>query len=106
MNKIVFWKEAAKEYKNMDGNSKQWVNIAIERLELKGSSIGKLLGNTQYAKLSGFKELKNQKLGLRMIYKATDEGQIEVIEIIVIGKREDAKVFKEAEKRRVKRIEK
>ncbi|WP_413526662.1 hypothetical protein [Marinilactibacillus psychrotolerans] len=98
-NKVNFWKEAVKDYKKLDGATKKWVNLAIERLEEKGSSIGKKLGNTQYAKLVGFSELKNQRLGIRLIYRTKPDNKIEIIEIVIIGKREDEKVFITADKR-------
>lgn len=104
MVKVYFWEEAKKDYKKLDGSLKKWVDIAVDRLTVRGSEIGKDLGNTNYAKLSGYKELKNQKLGIRLIYKSTDEGKVEMIEIVTIGKREDEKVFVKAEKRRRKRL--
>jgi len=103
MAEVYFWKEAEKDYNKLDGSLKQWVNAAVDRLALRGSEIGKELGNTNYAKLAGFKELKNNKLGIRLIYKPTTKGKVEVVEIVTIGKREDEKVFLSAEKRRQKR---
>lgn len=49
--------------------------------------------------LVGFSELKNQRLGIRLIYRATPDNKIEIIEIVVIGKREAEKVFIIADKR-------
>ncbi|MFL2099858.1 type II toxin-antitoxin system RelE family toxin [Desemzia sp. FAM 23991] len=103
MAQVYFWEEAEKDYKKLDGMLKQWVNEAVERLEDRGSEIGKVLGNINYAKLAGFKELKNQKLGIRLIFKPSVNGQIEIIEIVTIGKRDEEKVFVIAEKRRIKR---
>lgn len=62
------------------------------------------MGNTSYSKLVGLKELKYQKLGVRLIFKSTSDGTIELIEIITIGKRADREVFITANKRRKKRI--
>lgn len=42
--------------------------------------------------------MKHKKLGLRVIFKQSDLG-IEIIEIVVIGKRDEKEVYKEAEKR-------
>ncbi|WP_368644692.1 addiction module toxin RelE [Alkalibacterium putridalgicola] len=103
MADVYFWREAKKDYKKLDGSLKQWVDIAVDRLSLRGSEIGKDLGNTNYAKLAGFKELKNNKLGIRLIFKPTKDGKVEIIGIVSIGKREDEKVFFTAEKRRQKR---
>lgn len=104
MADVYFWKEAEKDYKKLDGMLKKWIDAAEERLTLRGSEIGKDLGNNSYSKLAGFKELKNQKLGIRLIFKPTKDNQIEIIEIVAIGKREDEKVFTIAEKRRKKHL--
>ena len=92
--------EAADDYRKLDGSLKKWVDKAVERLEEKDVQIGKKLNNNSYSNLAGFKELKNNKLGIRLIFKETSKNQIEIIEIVAIGKREDEKVFKIAEKRR------
>lgn len=99
---VHFWEEAIKDYQKLDGNTKQWVDVAVTRLEERGGKIGKSLGNTNYAQLSGFKELKQHKLGIRMIFKQLEDGAIEIIEIIAIGRRDSEQVFKIAEKRRQK----
>lgn len=104
MVEVYFWKEAENDYKKLDNTLKRWVNAAEERLRDRGSEIGKDLGNSNYSKLAGFKELKNQKLGIRLIYKVNKEGEIEIIEIVAIGKREAEKVFITAENRRKKRL--
>lgn len=100
--KIEMVEEARKDYEKSDGTVQKWVKAAFKRLIEKGAAIGKPLGNTKYAKLAGFKELKNNKLGIRMIYKISDNGDIVIITIYAIGKREDEKVFKSVEKRRKK----
>lgn len=100
---VYFWEEAEKDYQKLDGNTKQWVDIAVARLEERGAEIGKSLGNTNYSRLSNFKELKQHKLGIRMIFKQLDDGTIEIIEIVAIGRRDAEKIFKIAEKRRQKR---
>lgn len=92
MAQIYFWEEAEKDYKKLDGMLKQWVDAAEKRLQVRGSEIGKTLGNTNYSKLAGFKELKNQKLGIRLIFKPTIDGHIEIIEIVAIGKRDEEKL--------------
>lgn len=103
MAQVYFWEEVQKDYKKLDGILKQWVDAAEERLKIRRSEIGKSLGNTNYAKLAGFKELKNQKLGIRLIFKPSVNGKIEIIEIVTIGKKDEEKVFITAEKRRAKR---
>lgn len=104
MTDVYFWEEAENDYENLDGTLKKWVDTATKRLEDRGSEIGKDLRNTSYSKLAGFKELKHQKLGVRLIFKPMKDNKVEIIEIVVIGKREDEKVFLTAEKRRKKRL--
>lgn len=104
MAEVVFWKEAERDYKKLDGTLKQWVNAAEERLKVRGSGIGKDLGNTTYSKLAGFKELKNKRLGIRLIFKPCKDGSIEIIEIIAIGRRSDDEIFLTAERRRKKHL--
>ncbi|MFZ2584923.1 MAG: addiction module toxin RelE [Enterococcus aquimarinus] len=104
MAEVYFWKEAERDYKKLDGTLKQWVNAAEDRLKERGSEIGKDLGNTTYSKLAGFKELKNQRLGIRLIFKPCKDGSIEIIEIIAIGRRADDEIFFTAEKRRKKHL--
>lgn len=103
MHKIYAWKEATKDFKKLDGSQKLWVRRVVERLKDRGSEIGKELGNTNYAKLVGFKEIKNRKMGLRLIFIARDDGHVEIIEIAGIGNRADEEIFKSVEKRRKKK---
>lgn len=100
MAEVLFWKEAEKDYRKLDGSMKQWTDAAVDRLENRGSEIGKPLRNNAYSKLAGFKELKNDRIGIRLIFRPSSEGMIEIIEIVAIGTREEEKVFKTAEKRR------
>jgi len=103
MAKLYAWSEAVEDFEKLDGNQKLWVESARDRLEQRGAEIGKDLGNLNYAKLAGFKELKNNKLGLRLIFLPKEKGTIEIIEIAGIGKRADEEIFKIVEKRRKKR---
>lgn len=103
MADVLFWKEAEKDYKKLDGGLKQWLDAAKDRLEKRGSEIGKSLRNNSYSKLAGFEELKNNKIGIRLIFKPSTEGVIEIVEIVAIGSREEEKVFKIAEKKRTAR---
>ncbi|TVT27718.1 addiction module toxin RelE [Salinicoccus cyprini] len=104
MAQVYFWEEAERDYKKLDGTMKRWVEAAEARLIVRGSEIGKDPGNTHYSKLAGFKELKNHKIGIRLIFKVSSEGNIEIIEIVAIGKREDEKIFRTAENRRKKHL--
>lgn len=104
MAKLYAWIEAVEDFEKLDGSQKLWVQDVRDRLEQRGSEIGKDLGNRDYAKLAGFKEVKNQKLGLRLIFIVKGNKDIEIIEIAGVGSRADEEIFKIVEKRRKKRL--
>lgn len=87
-------KKSQKDYLKLDYSQRFHIDKSIERLEHLGMQAGEALSG----KLSGCRKLKHKKLGLRVIFRQTDKG-IEIIEIIAIGRRQDSKVYKEAEKR-------
>jgi len=92
-------KKAQDDFHRLDGSQKKWVKIAVERCVKANGQIGELLSNTEKASLHGCKKLKSKKLGLRIVFRISKQGDIEIIEIIAIDKREDYKVYIEAEKR-------
>ena len=59
--------------------------------------IGKLLGNHDSSKLSGYYKIKLRNLGYRVVYQLVKEG--EIMRVIVISIRDDEAVYKEAERR-------
>lgn len=94
MHEIEWTDYSRDDYDNLDGHQKVFVDKAIDRIRLKGMQAGdKLHGN-----LAGCNKMKNKKMGLRIIFKEVD-GQVQVIQIIIIGKREEKKVYKDAAKR-------
>jgi mRNA interferase RelE/StbE len=61
------------------------------KIEENGMNTGQPL----YGVLWDCRKLKHKKLGLRVIFRQSPEG-IEIIEIVVIGKREDDEVYETA----------
>ncbi|MCL1903984.1 MAG: hypothetical protein FWF94_06170 [Oscillospiraceae bacterium] len=59
---------------------------------------GMRAGQELYGKLDDCRKLKHKKLGLRVIFRQSSDG-IEIIEIVVIGKRDDDEVYNIAEER-------
>lgn len=55
-------------------------------------------GQQLRGKLADCRKLKHKKLGLRVVFRQSDLG-IEIIEIIVVGKRDDEEVYQLAERR-------
>lgn len=96
---VKFLKEAQKDYDALDGSQKKWVEAAVERLRVRGGEIGEPLCKSASDDLRGCRKLKNKDLGLRIVFRVTISGDCEIIEIIVIGKREDSEVYHIAGKR-------
>ncbi|HEY5466662.1 MAG TPA: addiction module toxin RelE [Clostridia bacterium] len=98
MAELRFLRAACDDYERLDHSRQLWVDAALLRLRDRGAEIGERLAKTRIADLHGLKKLKNNKLGLRLIFRVCADN-VEIIEILVIGKREDFAVYKEVEKR-------
>lgn len=99
----VLTEEAKKDFKKMDGTQKQIVLAMLEKLRInplpkfKGG-YGIPLGNdTTTGNLSTYLKLKARGFGIRIVYELIEEDGIS--KVIVIGIREDKKVYKQAVKR-------
>lgn len=98
-NALRFLKEAQEDYEELDGSQKKWVKAALQRLEERGGEIGEQLYKHEDADLCGCKKLKNNKMGLRIVFRENKTNELDIIEIIVIGKRKDLEVYITAGKR-------
>ena len=85
----IQWTEYSKDdYEKLDGSQKVFVDKALDRIKLRGMKAGHpLRGN-----LAGCNRLKNNRMGLRVIFREI-EGKVEVIQIVVIGKRGNNEVY-------------
>ena len=83
-----------KDYQALDGSQKKQILKSLNKIE----QIGMLAGQELHGKLADCRKLKHKSLGLRVIFKQSDIG-IEIVEIVIIGKREDNEVYEEAVKR-------
>lgn len=92
--KINFTKDSLQDYEKLDNSQK----IQIRKSMLKIEQSGMQTGHPLRGKLADCRKLKHKKLGLRVIFRQSDLG-IEIIEIIVVGKRDDEEVYQLAEKR-------
>lgn len=92
--KIEYFKEAKKEYDNLDGSQLIFVDKGIDRIRALGMQAGVPLEG----KLEGCRKLKNRKMGLRIVF-TQQEKTIKIIQIIAIGKRRRNEVYKNALKR-------
>lgn len=91
MYEILLNKFSQKEYDNLDGSQKVFVNKGLKRIKERGMDAGQPL----YGELNHCRKLKNNRLGLRIIFVEVED-YIEVIEVIAIGKRSDKEVYKNA----------
>lgn len=89
--------EAAKEYKSLDGSSKKLVDVGLAKLRTRADEIGKPLRGP----FAGCKELKYRDVGIRVIFRITEDAVevVSVAEVVAIGPRDKGKVFDIAEHR-------
>lgn len=88
----IKWTEYSKDdYEKLDGSQKVFVDKALDRIKVDGMSSGQPLGGN----LAGCNRLKNKRLGLRVIFREV-HGKVEVIQIVIIGKRSNNDVYKTA----------
>ena len=86
--------DAQDDFDKLDNSQQLHVKKSLIKLEQQGIQAGQAL----YGNLAGYRKLKHQKLGLRVIFHETAKG-LEIIEIIAIGKRSDKEIYTIAEKR-------
>ncbi|MDR2834142.1 MAG: addiction module toxin RelE [Streptococcaceae bacterium] len=92
MKKIKFNPHSKKEYQQLEGSQKVFVNKGFDKIKANGMNVGERL----HGGLSDCNKLKNKKFGLRIVFREV-EGDIEIIEIVAIGKRDKKEVYKNAE---------
>ncbi len=76
------------DFDRLDGSQKKQVLKSLAKLEESGMDAGQPL----HGKLWDCRKLKHKKLGLRVVFCQSALG-IEIIEIVVVGKREDDEVY-------------
>ncbi|MGL9730819.1 type II toxin-antitoxin system RelE family toxin [Enterococcus sp. DIV0756] len=93
---LRWFEEAVKDYKKLDGSQRVQVDKGLEKIQEKGMQAGKEL----HGNLKQCREIKHKRLGIRIIFKENSETKsIDVIDIIIIEKRADERVFIDAVKR-------
>lgn len=94
MHQIEWTEYSRDDYDKLDGSQKVFVDKAINRIKLRGMDAGQPL----HGALAQCNKLKNKKMGLRVIFREA-QGKFEVIQVVVIGKRDKETVYKIAENR-------
>jgi mRNA interferase RelE/StbE len=92
--KPIFTEFSLQDYNSLDGSQKKQVRKSFQKIKQDGMSTGKIL----HGNLSDCRRLKHKRLGLRVVFKQSDNG-IEIIEIVAVGKREDDEVYDTAARR-------
>ena len=82
------------DYKKLDGRQKKQVLKSLAKIETLGMDAAQQL----HGVLWDCRKLKHKRLGLRVIFRQAAHG-VEIIEIMVIGKREEDSVYAVAAKR-------
>ncbi len=91
---IVYLAEARNDYQKLDGSQKVFVDKGLNRIRKLGMQAGQPLAGS----LINCRKLKNQRMGLRIVFRQADQG-IQIIQILPIGKREDKAVYRDAAQR-------
>ncbi len=79
------------DYDKLNGSQKKQVLKSLIKIEDNGMNAGQPL----HGDLWDCRKLKHKKLGLRVVFRQSHQ-DIEIIEIVVIGKREDDEVYETA----------
>ena len=100
--KLIFTNKAREDYLKLDGSQRKIVNKAIKKvlsnpLPVTEGGYGKPLSNFSSSNLAGLLKIKLKSSGIRIVYKV--EKTENTMLIIIIGTREDGKVYNEAVKR-------
>lgn len=91
---VKFTSYSRKHFDSMDNSQKNHIRKSLLKIE----KAGMLVGQPLHGHLSDCRKLKHKRLGLRVVFKESDLG-IEIIGIVVIGKRDDQEVINIAENR-------
>ena len=93
---LVLHPKIAKDFKNLSKSQIELVFKQFKKLEVS-PELGTLLGNKSTYHLEGCRKLYVDKKKIRIVYRIVDKEIL--VEVIVIGKRDDMAVYKEANER-------
>lgn len=96
MYKLEYFEKAKEDYEKLDGSQKKIIDKGLDKIK----QLGKLAGAPLKGKLCKCRKIKNRKHGLRIVFRPVeDSNEVEIMQIIVIGKRDQSSVYSNAEKR-------
>ena len=99
---VEFIREAAKDYKELDGSVRNQVDKKLEELS-QNPFLGERLGHKFNIDLTGFFKIYVNNKNHRIVYKLITPDKIEIIEIWGIGKRDKEEIYRTIGKRLGKR---
>ncbi len=94
--KLTFREGVEKDLSKLSNAQEMLVVKQFKKL-MESPELGKPLGNKAGFNLSGCKKMYVDKKKIRIVYRIIDDEVI--VEVIVIGKRDDMKVYAEASER-------
>lgn len=95
---IRFTNDAANDLRRLDGSIQKQVIKKLSKLE-ENPFLGKKLRNVQGNNLNGFFKLYVYSKTYRIIYRLITPAQIEIIEIVGIGRRNKEEIYQTIIKR-------
>jgi len=97
MYEIKYHPLIEKDLKQLNNSIRIDVFKKIKKIQ-NSPELGELLGNKNGMNLTGLRKMYVAKKQVRIVYEIVEN--IVIVKVLAIGKREDMKVYKEAEERR------
>jgi len=91
---VKFTEASRNDLSKLDGSQRVQILKSLTKIEANGMKTGQPL----HGNLWDCRKLKHKRLGLRVVFRQSSLG-VEIVEIVVVGKREDSEVYAEAAKR-------
>jgi len=98
MYEIKYHPLIEKDLKQLNNSIRIDVFKKIKKIQTS-PELGELLGNKNGMNLTGLRKMYVAKKQVRIVYEIVEN--IVIVKVLAIGKREDMKVYKEAELRRL-----
>lgn len=98
--KVLLTREAAADFRALDGSVKPVVARQLKKLE-ESPHLGQALGNLRGFDLTGYYKLYALKKSIRIVYRIIEDEV--VVEVVGVGRREDFEVYAQVARRLLKK---
>jgi mRNA interferase RelE/StbE len=98
--KVILTKDAANDFRSLDGSVKQQVANQLKKLE-SSPFLGDPLGNERGFNLTGFYKIYAARKSIRIVYRIIEKEIL--VEIVGIGKRAEFEVYADVARRLLKK---